>query len=258
MARSYEKNIAIDYAMRNRLVCSAALIMGSKYTDEAIELAFRGEYIQNVHCHLNLSLDRNYGKPFVPLNEAYKKSRFCKNGEFASVSYYHADFLKHAEVVFQELEAQYLAFKEKTRNQANYLHVDFHNYSNMSPPVAVAYERLIKKYHIQSARFFGEHQTEVREAKKRQLIHAVMMFHWRHCKAYVVKSSRIEYFLVRKERFQREKIVELFVHPDYRNGMLIDKTESLFGNEMKPLEEQISSIKQLGNIEFVSWVSLNK
>lgn len=124
--------------------------------------------------------------------------------------------------------------------------------------MAVAYDRMIKNYSIQSARFFGEHQYEIIESKKLHLIHAAMMYHWRHSKAYVMKSSKIEYFLVRKERFHRERIVELFVHPDYRDGVLIDKTNSVFGSEMKPLREHLDLVKQTGNVEFVSWESVNQ
>ena len=81
--------------------------MGSEFTNEAIELARQGQYLENVHCHLNLSACRSTGKHFVPLTEAYKKSIFCKDGEFARYKYYKADYKKYADVVFQELEAQY-------------------------------------------------------------------------------------------------------------------------------------------------------
>ena len=82
--------------------------------------------------------------------------------------------------------------------------------------------------------------------------------HFRHSSAYMVKSTKIEWFLARRDRFDGEEVVELFVHPDYRDGVLIDKTKSSFGNEMKPLEEQIDLVKQTGAIEFVSWASINR
>ena len=255
--RSHSMNLAIDYAMRNRLACSTALLMGSDYTNEAVELALDGGYIQQVHCHLNLASCRSVGNHFVPLNEAYKKSRFCKGGEFASASYYHADFMKYVDVIYQELETQFLTFQELTKGKANYRHLDFHLYMNLSFPVAAAYDRLIKNYGVRSARFFGEHQLEEKEAKKRRVIHAAEIFLWRHSRAYVVKSSKIEYFLVRREKFKREQMIELFVHPDYRDGVLIDKTNSVFGTEMKPLEEQIKLVKQCGDIEFISWTDMD-
>ena len=40
--RSHERNLAIDYAMKHGLIKSAALIMGSEFTDEAINFAAGG------------------------------------------------------------------------------------------------------------------------------------------------------------------------------------------------------------------------
>lgn len=254
---THEMNLATDYAMRNHLVCSTALIMGSAFTNEAIELARDGHYLDNVHCHLNLSACRSTGKHFVPLNETYKKSKYCKDGEFARYKFSPADYKRYADAVFQELETQYLTFQELTKGQANYQHLDFHLYGNLSLPVAIAYDRLIQKYHIPSARFFGAHQGEVKEAVMKRLMHALLIRRWRRSDACVVQSSRIEYFLARKEQFEHDPVVELFVHLDYRDNVLIDKTQSVFGNEKKPLEEQLRLLEQQGYTEFISWKSYN-
>lgn len=254
---THEMNLATDYAMRNHLVCSTALIMGSAFTNEAIELARNGHYLENVHCHLNLSASRSTGKHFVPLNEAYRKSKYCKDGEFVKYKFSVTDYKKYADAVFQELETQYLTFKELTNGQGNDQHLDFHLYGNLSLPVAIAYDRLIQKYNIPSARFFGAHQAELKESPIRRLMHALVMRHAKRSDACVVRSSRIEYFLARKEQFEHDPVVELFVHLDYRNNVMIDKTRSVFGNEMKPLEEQLSLLKQQGYTEFISWRSFN-
>ncbi len=257
--RSHSMNLAIDYAMRNHLVFSTALLMGSEFTSEAVEMAFDGNYISDVHCHLNLATCKSMGNHFVPLNENYKKSRFCtEDGEFKSIQYYRLDFFKYVDIIFQELETQFLAFQQITDGKANYLHLDFHLYSNMSPPVAAAYSRLIKKYHIQSARFFGEHQPQVKESRKRHLVHVLMINNLRHKKAYAAKSCKVEHLLTNPDLVEREKIIELYVHPDYVDNVLLDKTKSAIGRDMKPLEEHIAMVKQLGDIRFVSWASMNK
>lgn len=254
--RSRTMNQAINYAMISQMVQSTALIMGSEYTDEAIKMAIDNGYIQNVHCHLNLAACLNVGNHFVPLNDNFKQSRFCKNGEFSNARYYSVNFFKDVNVIYQEIETQFLTFKEKTKNQANYLHLDFHRYMNLSLPVAIAYNRLIKNYNIHSARFFGEHQWQSREAKIVHIIHRIMMTYWCHSKVYIGKSSRIEYFLAKKEHFIKDKTVELFVHPDYRDGVLIDRTSSVWGNGFRPLEEQIKLVNNIDDVEFVSWTSI--
>lgn len=252
--RSHEMNAAIDYAIRQGLVCSTALLMGSEFTQEAIEMADRGGYLQNVHCHLNLDGCRSVGNHFVPLNENYKKSRFCKDGEFSTYSYYKADYYKYSDVILEELETQYLRFKELTNDQANYEHLDFHCYGNYSPPVSKAYRDLIRKYGVKTARFFGEHDRFCRlPSRKRSMVRRAVFFFAERNRACVVKSSKIEYFLMHPELFKDESVVELYVHPEYREGLLIDKTNSLIGADYKPLEEHIRLVKETGNTEFFSW-----
>lgn len=255
--RSHEMNLAINYAMRNEIVYSTSLLMGSQFTEEAAEMALEGEYVHNVHCHLNLAACTNVGNHFVPLNDEYKKSRFCKDGEFLNAWYGKVDFYRYIDVIYKELETQYLAFKALTKDKANYLHIDFHRYLNLSLPVAFAYDRLIRNYHIQSARFYGEHQSKVREPKKKRLLHAAMMFHWKHSKAFVAKSSKVRWFLENIDQFKNEQIIELFVHPDYRDGVLVDTTPSLSGGEICSLEERIDLVKQSGTYDYISWASLN-
>ena len=248
--RSHEMNLAIDHAMRHGMICSTALIMGSEFTEEAVEMARQGGYIQNVHCHLNLAACRSVGNHFVPLNEDYKKSRFCKNGEFASAWYYKPDFMKYRDVIFQELETQFLTFRSITEGQANYEHIDFHLYMNFSLPVAAAYHKLIEQYQIKTARFFGEHQKE-----EKNLWNPLIISMAKRSKACVVKSSKIEYYLLKQKDFKNETTIELYVHPEYRDGLLIDRTNSVFGNGFKTLEEQLSLVKASGPVEFIPWTA---
>lgn len=255
--RSHEMNLAIDCAMKQGLVRSTALLMGSEFTREAVEMAQQGGYLRHVHCHLNLSSGKTSGNHFVPLNENYKKSRFCKNGEFSGYNYYKPDFAKYSDVFLQELETQFLQFRELTGGQANYNHLDVHRWVNLSPPVDLAYRKLIRKYDVASARFFGEHQKSQTSLKKK-LFYSMMFFNIKREKQYVMKSSKVPYFLQCPDQFAGDSIVELYVHPDYQNGVLVDATTSPFEKNapFKPLEEQIRLIREAGHTEFLSWEDL--
>ncbi len=259
--KSSEINAAIDYSMRNGLVLSAALIVGSAFTDEAVEMALRGNYIDNVHLHLNIASTYRIEKFYVPSNENFKKSLFCENGYFKDYTlynqFYHFMHLKYARLIFQELESQYLAFKEITLGKANYKHIDFHNYINLSPPVYLAFNRLIRKYRIQSARFFGEQQVYTKERRRFRVIHKAMMCAIKLKKSFVMKSCKIEHFLEYYDQMKKEKIVECFTHPEFVDGVLLDHTFSALNREMKPLEEHVAEIKKLGGVEFVSWKQLS-
>ena len=250
--RSHEMNTAIDYSMQNGLAWSTALLMGSEFTQEAIDMAEKGNYLQHVHCHLNLSACRSVGNHFVPLNENYKKSRFCKDGEFKTYKYYKIDYQKYSGIILEELETQFLTFKELTRSEANYSHIDFHLYANLSLPVNAAYKELIKKYNIKTARFFGEHEKYMGSWKQR-LFKTCLIYNMKRNKACAVKSSKIEFFLMRPEIFKNEAVVELFVHPEYRNGIIIDRTNSVSGAGFNPLEDNIRLVREAVEAQFISW-----
>lgn len=255
--RSHEMNVAIDYAMRNGLVRSTALLMGSAFTQEAVEMAKQGGYLENVHCHLNLASCVDVGNHFVPLNDTFKKSRFCKDGEFGSVScfaYYEKDFYKYKDVIFAELESQFLAFREITEGKANYDHVDFHLYRNLCPPVALAYRKLIRVYGIKTARFIGAHEKESKyRGRRSRYMNKAIFWLVRREKANVMKSSKIEYYIMRQKAFRDDTIVELYVHPEMRDGVIMDRTNSVLGLEMQTLEDQISMVKNLRDTEFIPW-----
>ena len=163
---------------------------------------------------MNLVSSKSLGFYYSPQSAIFAESEFCENGKFKGKAYYNRlysfDYYKYVNVIFQELESQYLSFKELTDGKANYQHVDFHLYMNLCPPVAAAYRRLIKKHRIQSARFFGEHQRYAKESRKRRLVHRFVMGFGKHNGAYLMKSCKIEHYLEYYEQLASEKSIEWY------------------------------------------------
>lgn len=253
--RSHERNMAIDYAFKNGLIKSAALLVNSDFLDEAVKMAHEGGYINNLHCHLNLVSGAMSGNAY-PLNSEFLTcSAFCENGEFKQKGPY--DFagrnsLKYAQLIFLELESQYKKFIELTGNKGNNSHIDFHLYYNLNFLVAYAIRKLVKKYNIKTVRYYGEHQKLLGKKMNLRLflIKLLCVF-----KTKVAKSSRVDYYLNKKELFKDDEYIELFVHPNYVDGKLIDDTVSIFGNGPKLLTEHYDLIKNDGQI--ISWNDLN-
>lgn len=253
--RSHDRNLAIDYAMRHALIRSTGLIVGSQFTDEAISLAIKGGYINNVHCHLNLSPGIKAGNHFFPISDQYKESKFSVDGEFC-IKPYIKNYLSYSKVVFKELEGQYLFFKRATEGRANYDHIDCHLYCNLLPPVAVAYRDLIRKYHIKSARYYGEHHKKQKQIKQWLKFHVGSFLSGNE--AYVVKACNVDYYITKKKLFQKDEVIELYVHPDYKNGVLIDNSVSYLGHEIVSLTKQIKALTSTEDIELVSWADFNR
>lgn len=251
--KSHERNRAIDHAFKNGLISSAALIMGSEYTYEAIEMAYNGGYIKNVHLHLNLlSDDDNH---FKPLSKAFINSKFCVNGGFNKY-FQKAEYAEYSRVAFKEIEKQYLEFKRLTKGKADYNHIDCHVYCNLWLPAAFSYRKLIKKYDIISARYYGEHHKLSKSVKQKIKFRLVSILNGKS--GWVVRSCNVDYYLTMLNSFLPNETVELYVHPDYINCVLMDNTTSVFGHDKVSLEKHIEEIKSTGNIQFISWTDFNK
>lgn len=212
-----------------------------------------GGYIKDIHCHLNLASGIDNGNHFLPLSDEYKNSIFCSSGEFTSKCH-KMDYLKYCKVVYKELESQYLEFIKATNGKANYNHVDFHFYGNLTPPVAVAYRKLISKYHIKTARYYGEHHKLAKSIKQKIKLRLADLLSGN--KAYAVQSCNIDFYLTQKDTFQFDETIELYVHPDYVNGVLLDNTVSVFGHEKLYLKESIERLNSSGRIQMISWADM--
>lgn len=250
--RSSERNKAIDYAMKKGLIRSAGLIMGSDHTDEAIEYALKGGYLRNIHCHFNVSRGSKREEHFTPVSAKFKSNKkLCKKGEFADIRKLDNPlYIIHRKEILSEIEEQFLLFKEKTGNKANYNHVDFHLYINARLPVSYAYSTFIRAYDIQTARYYGEHHRHSIHGNLRRQLSVLFVD-----SPPTIKSCNADYFRSMRQQFDGDEVVEIYCHPDYKDGVIIDNSKSIFGHEVLPLEQSLLGINQDG-IEMISWADL--
>lgn len=246
--RSLNRNRAIDELFKKDVIKSAGLITTGQYLQDAVDLMSKGGYVEHVHCHFNVSgniigedsLDR-------PLTvKMAKDSSFCKNGLFRSYKTLPnrpKDIFKF-HVVYKELCAQYDKFLSVTDGKGNRFHVDFHLWYNLTWPVAIALNLFTWTHRIRTVRYIGVHQ----EQSRRRLFRLIS------CNPFVksYKSSNIDGFLTHPEWFEKINRFELYCHPDYIDGVLMDNSFSYFGNEKRAMETTISLIQKKG-LEFISW-----
>ena len=157
--KSPERNRAIDDSFKMGLVRSTSLIVTGKYLQDAVEYINKGDYVGNVHLHLNLStspLKNSEGSEDEPLTTAVKNDPFfCVDGKFKPYKGLPRKFLSGVfkwKEVYRELVAQYNKFIEVTQGKGNYEHVDFHSWYNLTWPVSIALNVFTRKYHIKSVR----------------------------------------------------------------------------------------------------------
>lgn len=252
--KSIARNQAIDDSFKQGIIRSAGLIVTGKHLREAVDYMFRGGYVENIHLHFNLSANQLHeNSDDVPLTEAMRKdSFFCKDGyfkKFRGLPYSPISIWKWKNV-YRELVAQYNKFIEVTKGKGNVCHIDFHLWYNLTWSVSVALNVFTWKYKIKSVRYIGIHQKSIRYRLFR-----IFSFNPR-VKSY--PATNIDYYLTKHEKIGDIPVIELYCHPNYKEGVLLDDSPSYLKHERQPMLRNISLLKELDNVEFISWEETNE
>lgn len=248
--RSKERNQAIDDAFKQGLISSAGLIVTGKDLQDAVDYINKGGYADKIHLHLNLSTSMRDGdSEDIPLTEAMQKdSFFCTNGKFTpykGLPHKSSDIRKWR-IVYCEIVAQYKKFIEVTNQKADYKHIDFHLWYNLTYPVSVALNLFTIFHNIKTVRYIGMHQLNNKVFKRCRILS------W-NPRVRQIPATNIDYYLSKKELFKDCKIVELYCHPHYKEGVFLDDSPSYLKHQRLPMLQQIQMLKESGNIEFLAW-----
>lgn len=254
--KSPGRNRAIDDSFKQGLICSAGLIVTGKHLKEALDYIDTGGYYKKIHLHLNLSANLlQEDSDDTPLTEAMRKdSFFCTNGKFTpykGLPHKFSDIFKWR-IVYREIVAQYKKFIEITKGKADYKHVDFHLWYNLTYPVSVALNLFTIFHNIKTVRYIGVHQINNNNKVYEKMFKRCRILSWNPC-VKSIPATNIDYYLSKKELFKNYRIFELFCHPHYKNGVFLDDSPSYLKHDRQPMPQQIQMLKESENIEFLSW-----
>ncbi len=247
--KSIARNKAIDDSFKQGLINSAGLIVTGKHLQEAVDYIKKGGYEKNIHLHINLAANLLHeDSDDAPLSDAMRKdSFFCKGGKFLKYRGLpkHPFSIRKWKVVYKELVAQYNKFIEVTEGKGNISHIDFHLWYNLTWPVAVALNLFTRRFNIQSVRYIGLHQNSFR----------FRVFRWiswnPRVKAY--PATNIDYYLTKRKALGGVPVIELYCHPNYKDGVFLDDSPSYLKHERQPMQKHIQMLRQFGEVEFISW-----
>ena len=253
--KSVEQNQAIDDSFRQELIGSAGLIITSPYSQDAVNKAINGGYVKKVHLHVNLSMGRLFiNSDYIPLTDAMKKNPYAgKNGHLFRYKRKSFGFfsLFNWKQAYREIEAQYNRFIEITNGEGNCKHLDFHLWYNLTWPVSVALFFFTRKHKIQSVRYIGEQQ------KKSIKYKLFRMLSWDPV-VKCIPSMNIDSFLSNKKTYDDLPTIELYCHPNYKEGILLDDSDSYLGHDRKSMQSHLQMLKAIDGLEFVSWEKLGE
>lgn len=251
--KSVERNRAIDDTFKQGLICSAGLIVTGKHLQEAVDYMNEGGYVGNIHLHFNLSANLLHeDSEDIPMTEAMRKDPFfCIGGKFKKYKGLPHRFsdIRKWRVVYRELVAQYNKFVEVTNGKANCKHIDFHLWYNLTWPVSVALRLFTKRFNIESVRYIAIHQKKNRKYRLFQKIS-----HRSGVKC--VPATNIDYYLSKKQELAKFQVMELYCHPNYKEGVFLDDSPSYLKHERQPMFKQIQLLKEMEDVEFVSWENI--
>lgn len=248
--RSAERNRAIDDCFKQGLITSAGLIITGKYLQNALSFIDSGDYVEKIHLHVNLSTSlRDEDPEDIPLTEAMRKdSFFCKDGKFKKYKGlpHRLSDIRKWRIVYQEMVAQYEKFKEVTKGKADYKHIDFHLWYNLTWPVSMALRRFTRNIGIESVRYIGMHQVTNRKFK----------LYWKLSqspKVTYVPSTNIDFYLSKNNLFLNYDTVELYCHPHYKENVFLDDSPSYLKHNRQPMLKQLQLLNDHGVSKFISW-----
>ena len=252
--KSIERNRAIDDSFKQGLIHSAGLIVTGQFAQSAVNKANEGGYLSHLHIHFNLTANmRIENSNDRPLTEAMRKDPFfCKEGRFLfrdPPSNFSS--IKKCRTVYDELVAQFERFKEITDGKANYKHIDFHLWYNLTWPVSLALNRFTRRYKIESVRYCGLHQMDNRMYRLFRLLswdpHVVF-----------IPATNIDYYLSKRQTLSGMKIIELYCHPNFKEGVFLDDSPSYLNHDRQPMQKQIEDLTRIEDTVFVSWEDIRK
>ena len=248
--KSIGRNRAIDDSYKQGLIRSLGLIVTGKHLQQAVDYMKKGEYVEKTHLHVNLSTNLLHEDPEdIPLTEAMRKDPFfCKDGKFRPYKGLPRKIssIFKWKLVYNELVAQYNKFVEVTEGKGNSNHIDFHLWYNLTWPASIALNVFTRKYNIRSVRYMGLHHKSFRYKLFR-------IISWNpHVKQ--IPATNIDYFLTKHKTLSQKQIIELYCHPNYKeDGTFLDDSPSYLKHDRQPMLKQIQMLKEIGNIEFMSW-----
>lgn len=247
--KSPGRNNAIHECFKNELITAAGLIVTGRYLQNAVQMAIDGGYTDKLHLHFNLSTNQmKEGSEDAPLTEEMKAdSFFCENGFFVNrgLPFLPSSVLKW-KIIYRELVAQYEKFHEITQGRADYRHVDFHIWYNLTLPTSIALNLFTRRYNIKTVRFCAlHHRTKLRTIICRPLC-------WNPLVKYI-PATNIDYFISNLDTMKKYDVMEIYCHPFYKDGIFLDDSPSYLKHELQPMMTNINALRKLGGIEYVSW-----
>lgn len=206
---SPEINMAIDYAFRQGIINSATIMVNAPYAQDAINKAIKEGYINYIGLHLCLDAGE-------PLTDAIKEYNLFGTKAFWQKKI-HRFFMPRAtrKALEQEIEAQ---MQKYISLGCTAMHIDSHHHLHHFPSILPSVISLAKKYDFRSMRISRNIGFGISPFSK------IVKFILNSTIAHNFETS--SYFgnmqNYKDSSLNKEKKLEIMVHPKVKNGKYVD------------------------------------
>jgi len=73
-----------------------------------------------------------------------------------------------------------------------------------------------------------------------------------------IPATNIDYYLSKRQTLSGLKTIELYCHPNYKEGVFLDDSPSYLNHDRQPMQKQIEDLTRIEDTVFVSWEDIRK
>lgn len=244
--RSISRNEAVAESIRHGFCTQATIMVNMEHTEHAADLAHKEGFSDRVGLHINVTAGR-------PLTAALCANElYCKDSCLIC-SAPHEKIRKIGLGNILCLRTELRAQIEKYFSLGFTLrHIDSHNWMHLNLPAWLALAPLLKEYGFITMRPIRPGLLKEGSFERRLYFKAFKLMQSCYSVSRVKYSSSIEQFLENETKTtQKFEYAELFMHPDYVNGELIDTTYSYSGSPQVSVSDNFNKVKSYERISYL-------
>ena len=141
-----ERNIAVEYAVKENICTNVSLVVNTEYSREAVQIAKKNNFVDIVGLHINLTEGRPLTSKILKYTNLVRDNKFISDNPRSLRKIF--SFVGIG-AIREEIEAQIIYYLD---SGFTLKHIDFHNDVGFNLPVLIAIIPLLKKYKIKSLR----------------------------------------------------------------------------------------------------------
>lgn len=256
LGKSPARNDAIIESFRMGYISSAGIIVTGVHLQDAVKKMEENNIDwSKVHLHMLFATNiLKEGSDDCPLTERMRKDAFfCyQNGKYKcqknSILPIRFKSVSRWRTAYLEMVAQYNKFREISKGKGDFEHIDCHLWFNFTWPVAFALNVFTWTHKIKSVRYWALHHQEDSELR---MLRVVM----RNPFVRYIPATNIDYFVSKREECEKYNTMELYCHPNYKDGILLDDSPSYIDKTRERLSvpNQIELLKDSVSYNLITW-----